>query len=326
LRGAHPPGELVRGPGSLPDLLRWRLRRWRDGVTPNPPPERIPRQPPRIARPRAAPDALRVTWIGHSAFLVQIAGLNVLLDPVFSRRASPVAWAGPARLSPPGLRFDELPPIDAVILSHDHYDHLDERTVRRLHRRHGHAIQWLTPGGGYRQWLGRRGIERVAELEWWDEAHLAGSALRVRALPARHWSRRHALLATSRRWASFALRAAAGPRLFFAGDTGYFPGFLEIGARCGPFDAALLPIGAYEPAWFMRPAHMNPEEAVRAFRELGGAGAFIPCHRGTFRLTDEDPLEPPARLRAAWTAAALPPDRLHLLGVGGTWAGAAAPR
>jgi N-acyl-phosphatidylethanolamine-hydrolysing phospholipase D len=256
---------------------------------------------------------------------------NVLTDPVWSRRASPVPWAGPARLVRPGLPLDRLPPVDAVVLSHDHYDHLDAPTVARLRKRFGDALHWFTPLG-YHEWLAGRGVERVAELDWWDEAFLGqdggtrggtqsgtqSGRLRFRAVPAQHWTRRGPFGALARLWAAWVLEEESGLRVFFAGDTGYFPGFREIGRRYGPFDAVLLPIGAYEPRWFMRPMHMNPEEAVRAYGELGGSGLFVAMHWGTFRLTDEPVLEPPMRVRAAWEAEGLPPEELKVLRHGET--------
>ncbi|HEX6135823.1 MAG TPA: MBL fold metallo-hydrolase [Longimicrobiales bacterium] len=295
----------------LRDLLRWRRERMRNGVEADPPADAFTIATPDVARPRAAPDELRITWIGHATFLIQLAGINLLTDPVWSLRASPVFWAGPRRLVPPPLPFDALPDIDAVVLSHDHYDHLDSATVRHLHRRFGSGLHWITPLG-YRAWLGRRGVRNVTELDWWAHARVdtAAGPLHVRAAPAQHWSRRTPFNERTRLWASFVL-GAGHRRVFFCGDSGWFDGFDSI-ARLGPFDAALLPIGAYEPRWFMKPAHMNPEEAVRAFTALGATGLFVGMHWGTFRLTDEPAFEPPERAAAAWRARGLPADQLWL--------------
>ncbi|HEX5725465.1 MAG TPA: MBL fold metallo-hydrolase [Longimicrobiaceae bacterium] len=299
------------------DVLRWL---WEGrGRPPNPPPGSFPLARSDVARPRAAAGEVRLTWVGHATFLVQAGGLNLLTDPVWSRRASPTQWLGPARFAPPGIAWDDLPPVDAVLVSHDHYDHLDDGTVRRLQARFGEEVRWIAPLG-YRAWFAKRGVRRLAELDWWDETEIEapGGSLRVTCAPAQHWTRRGPRETNRRLWGSYALAAADGARLYFGGDSGYFAGYGEIGRRLGPFHATLLPVGAYEPRWFMRPMHMNPEEAVRAYGDLGGRGAFVAMHWGTFRLTDEDPLEPPVRTRAAWAAAGLPAEDLHLLRHGET--------
>jgi N-acyl-phosphatidylethanolamine-hydrolysing phospholipase D len=259
---------------------------------------------------------MRLTWIGHATFLVQAGPLNVLTDPVWSATVSPIPGLGPRRLAPPGLPLEALPPVDAVLLSHDHYDHLDAATVRRLARGHPDAV-WIAPLG-YRAWLARRGVRRTLELDWWQATSLGDSgAVTVTALPAQHWTRRSPLDEGGRLWASFALETPAA-RVYFGGDSGYCPAFAEIGRRLGRFDAVLLPIGAYEPRWFMRAAHMNPEEAVRAWIDLGASGRLVAMHWGTFVLTDEPVLEPPARLRDAWRAAGLPDAQLSILRHGET--------
>lgn len=323
-------------------VLRWQMERMRAKLPPNPPPSALPLVASDIARPRGADDEIRITWIGHASFLLQMDGWNVLVDPHFGPRASPFRFMGPKRFVPPGVALDALPPIDAVILSHDHYDHLDEWSVRHLNRRFPTAM-WIAPLG-HAAWLRGHGILAASDLDWWDSAILmsgrettvttydesgrptqhpttdrggAGS-LTITCAPAQHWTRRRLREYNDRLWGSFAIRTAAGRSVYFGGDSGYFRGYAEIGERLGPFSAVLTPVGAYEPRWFMAPAHMNPEEAVRAYREMGARGAFVPMHWGTFRLTDEDPLEPPVRLRAAWAAAALPPDDLHVLRHGET--------
>lgn len=288
-------------------FLRWQWDRLRRTLPPDPRPEELPPAESDIAYPGTT--ALRATWIGQASFLLQLGGLNVLTDPQWSKRASPVQWAGPERFTPPGVPFAALPPIHAVVLSHDHYDHLDETTVRRLHERYGDGIRWITPPG-YLPWLAKRGIERVTQLAWWEETTLDG--LTVTCAPARHWSRRGPLAGQERGWASFALRHREGGSVYFGGDSGWFDGYTEIGRRLGPFNLIALPIGAYAPRWFMKAAHMDPEEAVQAYCALGGTGVLVGMHWGTFRLSDEDPLEPPRRARAAWKERDLPEDRLWI--------------
>ncbi len=301
-------------------VLRWQWERMWSKQAPNPSPSDLPRATPDIARPRAAADEIRITWIGHASFLLQIGGLSLLTDPHFSERASPLSWMGPKRFTPPGVALGDLPPIDAVLLSHDHYDHLDEPTVRKLHATYGDALTWIAPLG-HAKWLAACGITRnVHDVDWWDTVELRadGGPLTITCAPAQHWTRRGLREFNDRLWGSFALRTASERGVYFGGDSGYFRGYGEIGQRLGPFDAVIMPIGAYDPRWFMAPAHMNPEEAVRAYRDLGGRGAFVPMHWGTFRLTDEDPLEPPVRTRKAWEDAGLPPGDLRVLPHGGT--------
>lgn len=313
----HRRGGGYRNPWSTADfdergsVLRWWWERATSALPPDPRPDQLPRAAGDLSEP--APGELRATWVGHSTWLLRVGGLTLLTDPHFSERASPLRFAGPRRFTPPGVALEQLPPVDAVLLSHDHYDHLDEPSVRALHARFGARLRWLTPLG-YRGWFAERGIESVTELDWWDETTLVGpeARLRVRCLPAQHWSSRAPWDRFSRLWCSWSVHAPAGPSVYFAGDSGWFPDYPEIGTRAGPFDLLLLPIGAYEPRWFMRPSHMNPEEAVRAYRELGGGGIFAGMHWGTFRLTDEDPLEPPVRTRAAWADAGLADDLLWI--------------
>ena len=280
----------------------------------------LPRATPSIAAPRAAPESLSVTWVGHSTMLVQAGALNILTDPIWSTFAGPLPGVGPRRWVPPGIPFDELPPLDIILVSHNHYDHLDHATVRRLIVAHPDA-HWAAPLG-VAGFLRRRGARQVAELDWWQEAELAGA--RVACTPAQHFSARGPFDRWATLWASFAVRT---PRhaIYFGGDSGYHPDFTAIGERYGPFDVAMLPIGAYEPRWFMRAMHMDPDEAVRAFGDLnaGARGAarrpvMVAMHWGTFKLTDESIDEPPLRARAAWQRMGAPADDLWILPHGGT--------
>jgi N-acyl-phosphatidylethanolamine-hydrolysing phospholipase D len=231
-----------------------------------------------------------ITWIGHSTFLIQLGGLNILTDPNWNDRASPVAFAGPRRLVPAGIAFDNLPRIDAVVISHDHYDHLDETTVRRLAQ--AHRPRFFVPLG-VKSLVTRFGATDVVELDWWQAASLGG--VTFTAAPAQHSSGRWLHDQNERLWASWAIGTDA-QRLYFAGDTGYFPGFTEIARRLGPFRLALMPIGGYS-GWPHHPNHLNPEEAVRAFEDLG-ASYLVPMHWGTFDLNKEPTREPTQRLFA----------------------------
>lgn len=324
----------------------WLVGRRLGRLPPDPEPGAIPETRAVPARP-CLPDAdppgsdgtsssairAQVTWLGHASCLVQLPGLNLLTDPVFSRRCSPVGFMGPARFVDAPLTVEELPPIHAVLLSHDHYDHLDRDTVDALHRRFGEGLLWFTPLG-YRRWFASRGITRVVERDWWDEATLPGGAYRAVCTPARHWTRRRPFGANTRLWCGWAVLPvgevgeAPGARVWFVGDSGACPAFHEIGQRLGPFDISLVPIGAYEPRWFMAAAHMNPEEAVETYVAGGGRGAFVGIHWGTWRLTFEDPLEPPVRVDSAWAREGLPQEDLHVLPHGGAvvWPTGSRPR
>lgn len=263
--------------------------------------------------PRAGDAVLTATWIGHATALLQLGGLNVLTDPMWSRRASPVSWAGPTRLVDPPVPLPDLPPIDVVLISHNHYDHLDRATVRAIATQHPAAV-WYAPLGVPRL-LHRWGVGKVRELDWWgtDETDTAS----VMCVPARHFSARTPWDRARTLWCGWTIRAN-GWRVFFAGDTAHHPEFGRIAERGGPFDLVLLPVGAYEPRWFMEGVHMNPEDAIQAYREIlearpeAPAPRLLPIHWGTFRLTDEPVDEPPARTRELWRQAGLPGDALWL--------------
>jgi N-acyl-phosphatidylethanolamine-hydrolysing phospholipase D len=299
-------------------MLRWAWERIRSRglfAAAGAPPPLVPHE---VRRPRAADEECAITWVGHSTFLIQAGGLNILTDPVWSARCAPVQWAGPRRHVAPGILFDELPPIDVVLQSHDHYDHFDDWSVRALARAHPSA-HWFTPVGvGAR--LRARGVQTLTELDWWQD-HTADN-VHVTCLPAQHFSGRTPWDRNTTLWGGFALRLH-GHALYFVGDTGWHHGFDEIGARCGPFDVVFMPIGAYDPRWIMQPVHVDPEEAVRALTALRSAPdaqapVMVAMHWGTFVLTDEPLDEPPVRARVAWTEAGLPPDRLWIMAPGET--------
>jgi len=273
----------------------------------------FPVSTPAISYPRGNETDFAATWIGHSTVLLQLGGLNVLTDPVFSQRASPVQWMGPRRVMDPALSIDALPPLDVVVLSHNHYDHLDRPAVKRIARAHPRAT-WIVPLGLDR-YIRSWGARDILELDWWQATAVAG--LHLTATPARHFSARRLRDRNRSLWSGYAFERS-GKRAYFAGDTAYHPEFGAIGARCGPFDFVMLPIGAYDPRWFMRIVHVEPEEAVQIYQDLVAphAGKPLPLmlgiHWGTFRLTDEPMDEPPRRTAARWQAVGLAEDRLWI--------------
>ncbi len=292
---------------TLGAIFRWgvwdRLTGRRRVAPPGPPASAVE---PDLAAIRRRDGTLRLTWIGHASFFGTLEGRSFLVDPVFSRRVGVFF----PRYVLPGFPLSELPPVDVLLTSHAHYDHLDAPTVRRLPRTTAVVVPL-----GLGRWFRRRGFERVFELDRWQSVEVEG--LTVTLTPARHWSRRYAWDQNRTLWGGFVLRNGSSA-VYHAGDTGYFDLFSEIGRRFPGLVAAMLPIGAYAPPWFMEPHHMSPEQAGRAFLELG-ARRLVPMHWGTFQLTDEPISEPIGRLRSWWRDHA-PGDgrRLHDLAVGET--------
>jgi L-ascorbate metabolism protein UlaG (beta-lactamase superfamily) len=330
------------------DLLKWRLSggmaRWPQRVD-------IAAQPP---PPQPRGHEIVATWIGHATFLLQTAQGNFLTDPVFSERASPVSWAGPRRVHPPGVALDALPRIDAVLLSHDHYDHCDLRSLRALAARHEAAV-FIAPLR-HRDLLDAARARHIVELDWWQSHGIAGTT--VTLTPTQHWSNRFGTPRNHRLWGGFMLTFSifdgghlasrgtgfsisegrpvmpggsienrnskvenargAERRVWFVGDTGYEAAiFRAVRERCGAPDLALVPIGAYEPRWFMAPMHMNPAEAVQAHRDAG-AQRSIGMHWGTFQLTDEAREAPLEALAVARAAAGVSPDEFEVVVPGGS--------
>jgi L-ascorbate metabolism protein UlaG (beta-lactamase superfamily) len=258
--------------------------------------------------PRAA-DEVVITFVGHSTFLVQSETANILIDPVYSDRAGPFGRLGPRRVRQPGVAFNDLPQIAIVLLSHNHYDHCDLATLRAMKRRFDPVF--ITPVGNSRI-LRKTGTRRIEELDWWEQVTVASVSATV--TPSQHFSARTPWDRNRALWGGFAFDVA-GKRVYFAGDTGYMPHFGEIRRRVGAIGAAILPIGAYEPRWFMKPLHMNPAEAVQACIDLGSPFS-IASHFGTFRLTAEGIDEPVSDLRRALSERGIPPDRFQVPEVG----------
>jgi L-ascorbate metabolism protein UlaG (beta-lactamase superfamily) len=282
----------------VPRLLLTPWTRW--------PPE-IPVEPRRPPRP--GPDEVVVTFVGHATFLIQAGAANVLIDPVYSRRASPFSFAGPRRARAPGVRFDDLPPISLVLLSHNHYDHCDLDTLMLLERRFHPSV--VTPLGNGRL-LRSAGFRQVEEIDWWETASAA--PLPITLTRAQHFSARGPFDRNRALWGGFLIEAG-GFRILHAGDSGYGPHFREIAARLGPIDLALLPIGAYRPRWFMKDIHMNPAEAVQAHLDLA-ARRSIAMHFGTFQLTPEGIDEPVRELAEALRERGVPAEQFRAAEVG----------
>jgi N-acyl-phosphatidylethanolamine-hydrolysing phospholipase D len=296
------------------DFFRWRLG---FGPTEEPAlsPNAVPSFHPRVTAAdlnslnHAHPDTIQITWIGHTTFLIQVAGLNILTDPIFSDRASPLSFVGPRRLLPPAIRQEDLPPIQLTIISHNHYDHLDRVSVKKL----GKQVKFFVPLGLSR-WFQAAGLDNVTELDWWESADYG--KIRLYCVPAQHFSMRTPFNANKVLWAGWVLATPRG-NIFFAGDTGYSPDFQEIGQRLGPMRLALIPIGGYMPRWFMKPMHLNPEEAVQVHQDVRSQQS-IGMHWGTFKLTEEALAEPPLFLQQVLQKKGIAPDKFLVLPFGET--------
>ncbi|MCR9278565.1 MAG: MBL fold metallo-hydrolase [Pseudomonadaceae bacterium] len=275
----------------------------------------IPTASPALAD-ATSQDNATVTWVGHATVLIQHQGINVLTDPVFSDYASPVQWAGPKRVTKPALSLNELPPIHAVVISHDHYDHLDVASIKAL----GNEPMYYVPLG-IGPWLIDRGIDssRIVERDWWQSSTLTidGRSVEFTATPAQHFSGRGLSDGNSRLWASWGL-AWSDFTAWFGGDTGYNDSqFVEIGERLGPIDFAVIPIGAYRPRWFMKVVHVDPAEAVLIHQDIGAAQS-MGIHWGAFILSAEEADEPPRALAEAMAQSNLPAERFDVYAVGET--------
>jgi L-ascorbate metabolism protein UlaG (beta-lactamase superfamily) len=282
------------------DVVRWLANRdegdwqkWRV-VAPAHPPKRV------------AGGELRVTWVNHSTFLIQTENVNILTDPIWSLRCSPVQFAGPKRHHAPGIRFEDLPPIDVVLISHNHYDHLDESTLKRLMREHKPRIFAGLGNAAY--------VKGATDLDWWQSAAIA-DGVTAHCVPAQHFSSRGLTDRDMTLWCGFVIETPHGP-IYFAGDTGWGSHFAAIGQRFGAMRLALLPIGAFRPEWFMCSVHISPRDAVRAARDLG-ATTSIPMHYSTFHLGDDGQNEPAEVLQREVAAAG--DVRFEILQAGGVW-------
>jgi L-ascorbate metabolism protein UlaG (beta-lactamase superfamily) len=296
-RFVNPTGPAGQPLSALPRLLVEPRTPWPAWI------DEAPQQPPALDGARAI-----VTFIGHSTFLIQTPAGNILTDPIYSKRAGPLNVIGPRRVRPPAVRFDDLPPISTVLLSHNHYDHCDLRTLRRLAERFDPAV--VTPLGNG-PLVRSTGVRRVEELDWWQQA---GTLPGITLTPAYHFSARTPFDRNQALWGGFML-ALGGRQILFAGDSAYAPFFRDIRQRLGPIDLALLPIGAYEPRWFMRTVHMNPAEAAQAHLDLEAAES-VAMHFGTFQMTIEGIDEPVRALGEACREKNIPPSRFRVLGFG----------
>jgi L-ascorbate metabolism protein UlaG (beta-lactamase superfamily) len=310
VKSEHWDGEQFRNQKPVPsqgltDILQWQFTRepgeWTEvtDAEPGPPPV------PQVAR-----GEMRVTLIGHATTLIQMDGVNILTDPIWSERASPVSWAGPERFRPPGVRFEDLPEIDAVVISHNHYDHLDLPTLKRLEREHAPRFY---VGLGNAALLRRNGLTDVVELDWWDAVPL-NEEIEITATPAQHFSGRGLFDRNHTLWAGYVLSGTSGTA-YFAGDTGWGPHFRQVRERFGPPRLALLPIGAYKPRWFMAPIHLSPSEAVEA-HEVLAPSVSVATHYGTFNMADDGQGEAVRALHSALQEKQVPESRFWTLEFG----------
>ena len=296
-RFINPGGVKAKG---FPDVLKWMSQRKRGVWKPN-----------MLVAPGAKPvdkvtDGIKVTFVNHSTFLIQLGGLNILTDPVWSERTSPFTFAGPKRMRPPGIRFEDLPRIDVVLLSHNHYDHLDIRTVVRINERfHPRFVQPLGVG----EYLNQYGIAVNADLDWWTSS--AVGELTIHAVPAQHFSGRGTFDRDATLWCGYVISSIEG-NIYFAGDSGYnHKTFKEIGEKFHP-DLSIIPIGAYKPEWFMSPIHCSPAEAVQIHIDLGTRQS-IASHFGTFPLADDGFTDPVMELKASLHKKGIPDEKFIAL-------------
>lgn len=288
------------------DLIKWMKTReigyWPEYInSPHgpPPPQRVPR------------GKLRVTFINHATVLIQTDNLNILTDPIWSERSSPVDWTGPKRVRPPGIRLEDLPPIDYVLISHNHYDQLNIKTLRWLDKKFHPTI---ITGLGNSKLLTKKGIDNSRDIDWWQSIEITKEVL-LTGVPAQHFSSRGLFDHNKTLWLGFVFEGSVGP-IYFAGDTGYGPHFKQIRERFAPMHFALLPIGAYKPRWFMSPVHLDPQQAVQAHKDLN-AHISMGIHFGTFiGLADDGQREAVEELYKALDAADIARSQFWILDFG----------
>jgi N-acyl-phosphatidylethanolamine-hydrolysing phospholipase D len=315
-------------PKGLGELLKWKWNAAREGL-PRPPAAPTPHVTPDTAFIQANAQAgammqPALTWVGHATMLAQFGALNLITDPVFSERVSPLSFVGPKRAVAPGLVLTELPHVDVVLISHNHYDHLDDASVRALNAQAGGAPLFVVPLG-IKAWMAERDITNVIELDWWQSHTVtsAAGAVDIVLTPVQHWSGRGLNDQLQTLWGGYAV-FAPDLHLFFTGDTAYSKDFADIHERFkarqvdgGGFDIALIAVGAYEPRWFMRSQHVNPAEAVQIHLDVH-AKRSVGIHWGTFELTDESLDEPPQQLAEARRARGLADDAFSVMAIGET--------
>ncbi|MCG8310296.1 MAG: MBL fold metallo-hydrolase [Cytophagales bacterium] len=288
----HFNGRVFINPGKvkakgLKDIIRWAASRKRESwkelsvISQGKPPDSI------------FNDGIKITFVNHSTFLIQMAGVNILTDPIWSQRTSPVRFAGPKRVRPPGILFEDLPAIDFVIISHNHYDHLDAPTMKKLILQHNPQV--ITPLG-VGQFIESLGSKRVSDMDWWQTVEML-NGLKISCVPAQHFSGRGTNDRDATLWCGYVI-TLEGENIYFAGDTGYGGFFKEIRERYGDMKISFIPIGAYLPRWFMSPIHISPEEAVKVHRDVGSQTS-IAMHFGTFPLADDGQFQPVAELKKA---------------------------
>jgi L-ascorbate metabolism protein UlaG (beta-lactamase superfamily) len=302
-----------KAPLSLWDVLRWKIKGDKASRWPASWPSPFPQAKPAAS---VSGDKLRITMVGHSSTLVQVSGLNILTDPVWSERVSPFSFAGPRRVNAPGIAFEDLPKIDLVLLSHNHYDHLDLATLKRLKEAHDPLV--ITPLGNDRIVTRKIPPMRISAHDWGEKIQFSDD-VSVHVEPAHHWSARGARDRRMALWCSFAIETPAG-KIYFAGDTGFHGGqnYRALAEKHGGFRLSILPIGAYEPRWFMEAQHQNPDEAVQGML-MSSTEFAAGCHWGTFQLTDE-PIDEPAKLLSeALLARNVAPERFRAMLPGEVW-------